>query len=367
MVSEESNLKCSNGSNRSKRMLLFLLLSSLFIIPACGQGKAAMPGNDNEIQDVPVQIAEEPIVEEPPLAYKAPLTGLPTEEPVTRRPLAVMINNAPAARPQSGLGQADMVYEVLAEGGVTRLIAIYQSGDETTRIGPVRSIRPYMIDLGESHHGVLVHAGASNDAFAILQQQRKEDLDEITNAGAYFWRDKSRKAPHNLYTNIEKLLEGAAKRNFATEDEDVPTYPFRDEEDPGEGTPVQQVEVKFQLNNYRVTYEYDSEAKLYKRSINDAPHNDLDTGSQLTAANVVIMGADHKVLDEIGRLSVNLEMGGEAVVFQRGQMIRGQWIRKSGDIIRFVKDNVEIPFYPGITYVNVVPNEPGFDSRFTVE
>ncbi|AZK49192.1 DUF3048 domain-containing protein [Paenibacillus lentus] len=348
-------------------MLLLLLLSSLMIIPACGQGKTAIMGNGNEIQEVPGASLEEPIVEEPTYAYRAPLTGLPTEEPITRKPLAVMINNAPAARPQSGLGQADIVYEVLAEGGVTRLIAIYQSGDETTRIGPVRSIRPYMIDLGESYHGVLVHAGASNDAYAILQQQRKEDLDEISNAGAYFWRDKSRKAPHNLYTNIEKLLEGAAKRKYAIEDEDVPTYTFRDEEDPGEGTPVQKVEVKFQLDNYRVGYEYDSAIRLYKRSINDAPHNDLDTGSQLTAANVVIMGADHKVLDEVGRLSVNLEMGGEAVIFQRGQMIRGQWIRKSGDIIRFVKDNVEIPLYPGITYVNIVPNEPGFETRFTVE
>lgn len=356
-----------NRSNRSKRMLQLLLLSSLFIIPACGQGKAAMLGNGNEIQEMPEPVLEEPIALEPVLAYKAPLTGIPTEEPITRRPLAVMINNAPAARPQSGLGQADIVYEVLAEGGVTRLIAIYQSGDETTRIGPVRSIRPYMIDLGESYHGVLVHAGASNDAYAILQRQRKEDLDEITNAGAYFWRDKSRKAPHNLYTNIEKLLEGTAKRNFAIEDEEVPTYPFRDEEDSVEGTSVQKVEVKFQLDNYRVRYEYDSVAKLYKRSVNDAPHNDLDTGNQLTATNVVIMGADHKVLDEVGRLSVNLEMGGEAVMFQRGQMIRGQWIRKSGDIIRFVKDNVEIPFYPGITYVNVVPNEPGFETRFTVE
>lgn len=352
--------------NRSKCMLLLLLLFSLWIIPACGPGKAAMTGN--EIQEVQEPILEEPIAEEPALAYRAPLTGLPTEEPVTRKPLAVMINNAPAARPQSGLGQADIIYEVLAEGGVTRLIAIYQSGDETTRIGPVRSIRPYMIDLGESYHGVLVHAGASNDAYAILQRQRKEDLDEISNAGAYFWRDKSRKAPHNLYTNIEKLLEGAAKRNYAIEDKEVPTYQFRDEADPaGEGIPVQKVEVKFQLDNYRVSYEYDSAVKQYKRSVNDAPHNDLDTGSQLTAANVVIMGADHKVLDEVGRLSVNLEMGGEAVIFQRGQMIRGQWIRKSGDIIRFVKDNVEIPFYPGITYVNVVPNEPVFETRFTVE
>lgn len=364
MGSEDGNLNCLQ---RSKCIVMLLLLPVLFIIPACGLGKAAVPENAAETPVVTEPIVEEPVTEETLPAYRAPLTGRPTEQPVTRRPLAVMINNAPAARPQSGLGQADIVYEVLAEGGVTRLVAIYQSGDETVRIGPVRSIRPYMIDLGESYHGVLVHAGASNDAFAILQRQHKEDLDEITNAGAYFWRDKSRKAPHNLYSNIEMLLEGAAKRKFAIEDENVPVHPFRGEDEPAEGTDAKRVEVKFQLNNYRVTYEYDDASRLYKRSINDSPHNDLDTGEQLTTANVVVMGANHKVLDDVGRLSVNLEIGGEAVIFQRGKMIRGQWVRKAGDIIRFVKDNEEIPFYPGITYVNIVPNESGFDSRFVVE
>lgn len=301
-------------------------------------------------------------------AYIAPLTGMPSEEPVTQRPLAIMINNAPAARPQSGLIDADVVYEVLAEGGITRLVSIYQSKADIVKIGPIRSIRPYMIDLGESYHAVTVHAGASNDAYAILQAKRKDDLDEITNAGSSFWRDKSRKAPHNLYSNVETLLEGAEKRGFETKAERTSGYVFYPEnEGPNTVEKANRVEIKFQLDSYRVSYEFDASTGVYKRSINEKPHNDLESGEQLTAANVVVMGADHRVLDDIGRLEVGLSLGGEAILFQQGQVVRARWIREDNDIIRFVEDNQEVPMVPGNTYIHIVPNAPDFDSHVKAE
>lgn len=354
--------------SRTCRILLMLSLCLLFV-SGCGGSREAV-----NLDEPAAPVAAEPEVTSVPESepeevspYKAPLTGMPLQEPLTRRPLAIMVNNAPAARPQSGLDGADIVYEVLAEGGVTRLVAIYHSQADGAKIGPIRSIRPYMIELGESYHGVLVHAGASNDAFAILQRQHKEDLDEITNAGAYFWRDKTRKAPHNLYSNVEKLMEGAAKRNYAIEDANVPAYLFRDAKDNVEGDAANSVEVKFQLDNYKVKYEYDSQSNLYKRYINGSPHTDLETGETLTAANVVVLGADHKVLDDVGRLAVNLDLGGDALLFQGGKMIRCQWVHASDDVIRLVKNNEELPFVPGTTYFNVVPNEPSFDSHVTIE
>lgn len=347
-------------------LLLFLLI---VMLAACGKVERTTEPAESK---TPLQQTEtpEPAPESDPAApaYTAPLTGLPLEEPLIRRPLAIMINNAPAARPQSGLIDADVVYEVLAEGGVTRLVSIFHSQADNAKIGPIRSIRPYMIDLGESYHGVLVHAGASNDAFAILQRQHKEDLDEITNAGAYFWRDKSRKAPHNLYSNVEKLLEGAAKRGFATEDTEVPGYLFyKENEHPDSLETAHHVEIKFQLDSYRVGYEYDAASGLYKRSINGEPHTDLETGETITAANVVVMGADHRVLDDVGRLEIGLKLGGEAILFQGGNVIRANWIRKEGDIIRFIKDNAEIPMVPGQTFIHVVPNTPDFDSHVKTE
>lgn len=353
-----------------KSLKLNWLLVSLLIVllSACGKNGEAVPPADG-IAPPQTAVPEENVPPEPaPPAYTAPLTGLPLEEPLTRRPVAIMINNAPAARPQSGLIDADVVYEVLAEGGVTRLVSIFHSQADNAKIGPIRSIRPYMIDLGESYHGVLVHAGASNDAYAILQRQHKEDLDEITNAGSFFWRDKSRKAPHNLYSNVEKLLEGAAKRGYATEDGAVPAYAFyKDNEQPHSFETANNVEITFQLDNYRVGYEYDAATGLYQRSINGAPHADLESGDRLTAANVVVMGADHRVLDDVGRLEVGLSLGGEAVLFQKGKVIRSEWVRKEGDIIRFIKDNVELPMVPGQTFIHVVPNTPDFASHVKAE
>ncbi|MDU2241593.1 MAG: DUF3048 domain-containing protein [Paenibacillus sp.] len=352
----------------SKLSWLLLVTLLVFLLSACGKNGEAVPPADG-VAPPQTAVPEETAPPEPEVpAYTAPLTGLPLEEPLTRRPLAIMINNAPAARPQSGLIDADVVYEVLAEGGVTRLVSIFHSQADNAKIGPIRSIRPYMIDLGESYHGVLVHAGASNDAYAVLQRQHKEDLDEITNAGSFFWRDKSRKAPHNLYSNVEKLLEGAAKRGYATEDETVPSYVFyKDDEHPDSTETANNVEIKFQLDNYRVSYEYDATAGVYKRSINGEPHTDLETGDPITAANVIVMGADHQVLDDVGRLDVELSLGGEAVLFQEGKVIRAEWIRKEGDIIRFIKDNVELPMMPGQTFIHIVPNTPDFASHVKAE
>jgi hypothetical protein len=275
-----------------------------------------------------------------------------------------MINNAPAARPQSGVSEADILYEVLAEGGITRLIGIFQSHTGVVKIGPIRSIRPYLLDIGESYGGVTVHAGGSPAAYAILQRQKKEDMDEIGNAGAYFWRDKERKAPHNLYSNAAKLREGAEKLGYASEVA-VPGYPFTDPDYvPIEGTSAPEFNVNFLLKSYTVGYKYNTEKRTYERWVNGKPHLDLNNGAPVEAANVIVMGTDHKVLDDVGRLQVDVELGGEALLFQRRTAIHGKWSRRPGDIIRFVKDDgTEALMYPGITHILIVPDSPSFSSH----
>ncbi|WP_316503374.1 MULTISPECIES: DUF3048 domain-containing protein [Paenibacillus] len=295
------------------------------------------------------------------------LTGLPVATAPLPRPLAVMINNAPAARPQSGLTNADILYEVLAEGGITRLIAVYQSAPDIAKIGPVRSIRPYLIDIGESYGAVTAHAGGSPDAYAILQRQHKDDLDEIGRAGAFFWRDKSRKAPHNLYTSLDKLRAGIAKLGYG-DAKNTPGYTFLKEgEQPEKGENAAGFTVHYLLKSYTVSYKYDSASGVYGRLMNGKPHTDLGTGKPVTAANVIVMEANHKVLDDVGRLSVNLEQGGRAMLFQRGQALSGRWARGAGDIIRFVKDGKEAPLVPGVTHILIVPASPPLDSHITVD
>ncbi|MWC31102.1 DUF3048 domain-containing protein [Paenibacillus sp. MMS18-CY102] len=348
---------------KRKQAFIAILLAAALAVTACS--------NDKQPTDAPVTAPidegnktpeQKPETAEPPAAtgaFSAPLTGLPLEKEAVQRPMAVMVNNYKAARPQSGLTQADVIWEVLAEGGITRLVAIFQSSESKEPIGPIRSIRPYLIELGELYHGVLVHAGASNDAFAILQRQHKQDLDEITNAGAYFYRDKTRKAPHNLYSTLEKMHAGAEKRKYESSVA-IPSFTFADG---GAGTydgPATKLDIHFLMKDYKVSYAYDAARKVYLRSINDAPHIDLNNKEQLSAPNVVVLGAKHQVYDDYGRLKVDLSSGGPAILFQNGQEVTCEWKRAGKDVIRIMKDGKELPFIPGKVYYHIVPNNPTF-------
>ncbi|GGG02831.1 DUF3048 domain-containing protein [Paenibacillus abyssi] len=343
--------------------LLALMLVLLLVMTACSSTNATEPlsviGDGDALID-PALPDSEPDTELEP-GFTAPLTGIKQENEAAGRPIAVMVNNYGPARPQSGLTHADVMWEVLAEGGITRLVAIFQSDSFSDAIGPIRSIRPYLIELGEMYHGVLAHAGASNDGYAILQRQGKPYLDEISNAGAYFWRESFRKAPHNLYSNLEKLREGAAKKNYDSQAA-IPAMKFMSPgEVPAQGADATSIEIKFLLDNYKVSYVFDTEKQVYLRSINDAPHTDMNNDEQLSASNLVVLGSNHRTLDDVGRLAVDLSSGGPAMLFQQGKAIDAEWVRGAADdIIRIVKDGVELPFTPGKTYYHIVPMKPTF-------
>ncbi|MCY9515121.1 DUF3048 domain-containing protein [Paenibacillus apiarius] len=310
--------------------------------------------------------------ERQPAPFRAPFTGLEAQEPLKKRPIAVMVNNFKSARPQSGLSFADMLIEVLAEGGITRIVAIYHSQyDYDGAIGPVRSIRPYLIELGESFHAVLVHAGGSNDAYSILQKQRKPYLDEITNAGRAFWRESFRKAPHNLYTKLSKITEAAATR-FPMEDEALPAFsfaPLHTEIEASAAMPstsqpsasseaASRIEVAFMNNGDRVQYAYDYNSGNYIRHINGEPHLDMATDKPLTADNVLVLAAPHRVLDNVGRLEVQLDGGGEALLFTGGRTYSGTWQRNGQGAFAFMQSGQALPLKPGKTHMLIVPHEP---------
>ncbi|MMZ45847.1 putative lipoprotein YerB precursor [compost metagenome] len=344
--------------------LLCMTMISCSALSNTGESKSVPQPTQQETEKKVLEPPKEPSVP----AFTAPLTGLPVEQPVLERPLAVMINNAPAARPQAGLSEADMVYEVLAEGGITRLVAFFQSHGGDVKIGPVRSIRPYLIELGETYGALPIHAGGSTDAYAILQQQRKEHLDEISNGGAYFWRSKDRRPPHNLYTDVSRLRKGSESKGY-TKQTEVPVYPYLKT---GE-TPVMvdesaaSVHIRFLLKSYRVSYTYDRADQRYKRFVNEKSHLDQNNNQQLSAANVIVMSTRHRTLDDVGRLSVELDGSGEAMVFQQGQLIRAEWQHTSGDAIRFMKNGVEIPLTPGTSYIHVVPADTSLTEHVTFE
>ncbi|OEF99467.1 hypothetical protein BHF71_08880 [Vulcanibacillus modesticaldus] len=308
---------------------------------------------NNEREIAEQKNSEDELNEENIPKYRAPLTGLPVEQEVDGRIIGIMINNHYKARPQSGLNKADMVYEILAEGMITRFVAIYHS-QQPDVIGPVRSIRPYYLDIINGFDALIVHAGASNAAFAILQQNQLPDIDEITNSGGAFWRATFRKAPHNVYTNIEKIKDIAKRRGFRLKGY-IPTIPFLGEDEKVEGIEAKEIKIEY-YSKYVIDYKYDEETKLYNRYVNGAPHKDLETDEQLTARNILVIRTDHKIIDDVGRREIDVNGPGKGYLFQNGIVKEITWQRKDG-IIRAYIDGKEQGLYPGQTWIIVVQNQ----------
>ncbi|MFD2611463.1 DUF3048 domain-containing protein [Paenibacillus gansuensis] len=336
--------------------LLTLAAAMAFSTAACSN-----PGKQETVQEQPPgntapekpsNTAETP-VPETPAPHTFPLTGLGTEQPVTERPLMFMVENSPKARPQSGLDQADIVYEVLAEGEITRFLAVFQSQAAET-VGPVRSIRPYFVQLGEELDAVMVHAGWSQDAMNILTGHRLDHFDEVYGDGAYYWRDKSRKMPHNLYSSVAKIRDAVEDRKKRQEWMPVDLqFAAKDAPAPA-GTPAVKIAIPY-IAGYDVGYEYDAAAGLYKRVMEGKPHEDRITGKQLTASNVLICYTKHQVLDKAGRRNVDIYGPGKGYLVQKGVAQEITWENKGG-AIRAYKDGQELSLIPGQTWVQIVPN-----------
>ncbi|WNC15593.1 DUF3048 domain-containing protein [Brevibacillus brevis] len=342
-----------------RRIQSSLVMLSLLLLTACsGQPVDTQPKPAPE--QPPAPTVQTPPVDQPPqYPYKAPLTGLGSQENLdSKRPVMVMINNAPPARPQSGISKADMVYEVLAEGEMTRFLAIFQS-QKPEIIGPVRSIRPYFIQIGIGFDAVLVHAGGSQEALETLARSDYSHLDEIPN-GRYFWRESFRKAPHNLYTKPELLEQAMHDKNMRTTSE-VPHFTFLPEDAViKEGEPATKVDLTFHSLN-KAGFEYDEKEKKYMRFTEGKPHVDLSDNKQLSTSNLLVIAAKHRVLDKEGRRQVDVVGPGDGYLFQQGKARKIKW-KRSGGVIRAYADAAltqELPLLPGNTWIEILPSTPG--------
>lgn len=347
-------MKSRNTAQRNRYLrqnALVMLIGVILLVAITG----CSTETSEEVVPTPIPVATIQPTAEPtptPSGYRMPLTGLPASEPMQTRPVLITVENSPQARPQTGLDKADVVYEVLAEGEITRFLAIYQSQKVDT-IGPVRSMRPYFVEIGDGYDAVLVHAGWSSDAMAMMQQKKTNHLDQVYGDDAFYWRSKERKAPHNLYTSTEKIGQGVVKRKFRQEwNERSLTYASENSRVFLEQS-AQTIEIPY-LMGYKVSYEYDLTSKLYKRSMLGKPHLDKETNQQLTAKNLMIIEAQHKVLDKEGRRDVDVMGPGKGIIIQEGRAQNITWERKNG-IIRAFLNGKEVPLLSGNTWVQIVP------------
>ncbi|MBP1995803.1 DUF3048 domain-containing protein [Paenibacillus eucommiae] len=341
-----------------KQTISVLLLLGLTgtVITGCGGGTLKAiptPGPVETSTPIPTTAPSPTPV---PAPYSFPFTGMPSQEEVKSRPFIVMVENSPQARPQTGLDQADIVYEILAEGEITRFVAVYQSQDAKV-IGPVRSIRPYFVEIGAGLDAVIVHAGWSQDAMNILVGRKLAHLDQVYGDDAFYWRDKDRKAPHNLYTSVEKMKLGAETRKFR-EEWKGPVLSFAKDgkstfQTSSAATSATKIEIPY-ISGYVVSYEYDVESGQYKRTMAGKPHLDKESEKQLTATNLLVLESKHQILDNAGRRNVDIFGPGKGIMLQQGKQIEVTWEQKNG-IIRAYDGANEVRLLPGTTWVQIVP------------
>lgn len=271
-----------------------------------------------------------------------------------KRPVMVVVENHPKSRPQAGLAEANLVYEVLAEGGITRFLPVFYT-ELPEKIGPVRSVRDYIGDLSAEHGAVLLHAGASPGGYARISAEDVLHLDEISRS-QYYWRSSERSMPHNLYTGYERIIDYLEDLDWQR---DLSAYKF--DFNAGNNSVakehqefIDQIEL-FYWGNYQVSYRYDQINDKYNRYINNAAHL-TESGKQLSTKNIVVIHADTNVIDDVGRLSVDLDSGGQGYLFHNGNQQEIIWERTAGSITLFNNHHQEILIKPGRTWIQIMPN-----------
>lgn len=273
---------------------------------------------------IPLQSVKKP---EPKPAEKvySLLTGqeLADKAMQTHAVTAVMIENSPDARPQSGLKKAGVVYEATAEGGITRFIALYQH-DKPALIGPVRSLRIYYLDWAAPYQASIAHVGGSYNALETVRNGYR-DIDQFFNAGTY-WRASDRYAPHNVYTSGTNLDElNTAKGYTSSTFESFP----RTDGAPSDMPDATSISVNFSSALYGTSYAYDKASNTYLRSLAGQPHHDREEG-QLAPNVVVVLRVDAQLRGGPDGYEDLVTSGhGQAYVFQNGTATEVTW-RKDG-------------------------------------
>ncbi len=387
---EPGRLLTCNRKARSKMRMLFakhigsrtgqaLLIAALNALAGvivlfglnCGGSSSSEPGpSDTAGQTSPVATTATPA---PAEQEASPVNGVLIDSNEfaslqQRAPLAVMVENSTEARPQMGLHKADLVYEAIAEGGITRFMAVYWRND-ADRIEAVRSARIYYIHWAAELGAVYMHWGQVEDpgvvdVWPVLSRLNMRTLNGLFLGEEVGYRDPERFAPHNVYTNTGLLWNSAQTRGFVGPPSLEP-WRFKDDNaqrpsDPA-SRPAPAVDISFGSpgSAYAVRWEYDAASNGYLRSMGGLPHTDGISGERLTARNVAVQFA---VLRPSGVKAYNVieTVGsGPAVVFQDGVATEGTW-RKDSEAGRtrfYDSAGNEIAFNRGATWIEVVPTD----------
>lgn len=362
----------------------------MLLLCACGKQSADTPSTEPPT-DAPTQAPTQPSTEpptaeptepstEPALLYQNPLNGEAIAEPYTGRPVAVVINNIQNALPQSGISQADFIYELVTEGGITRCLAVFSDVSDVETIGPIRSTRTFFNNIALSYDAPLFHCGGSDAGLSGHYDEtgvRINDWQHVNEQylGQYFYRDHARydsgySWEHTLFTNGQLILRALDEKDYTQHSADfLATQPdglnyglqFADEVTLS-GENAQQLTVNFPYGK-TTSFALNAETGLYEASQYNKPHIDATTGQTMAYRNILVLYTTQWSMADSNydRSFYDLLGSGTGHFICDGQIVPIQWHRENtyGSFTYTLEDGTPITLGTGSTYVGITTEKSG--------
>lgn len=359
-----------------KRLLALLLVLSMFLCACAAKPEETEPettaspvettGTEPPATTAPVEPeTTEPVTEpEETLLYHNPVTGEPLAEPMLVRPYAVaMDNDCKDSTPHWGCSRADMIWELPHEGGTTRMVGVFTSLEGIDKLGPTRSVRPYVLSVAQCFNAILVHAGGSPQGYSLLKETGWNNLDGVqgSGAGSYYKRDKDRlnkvDSWHTMYITAENVQKYTEKLGYSTTFAEPVDYgmTFAEDATPTGGQTANTITVRLKSGCKKTIFHYDETAGAYTAEQFGAAYSDGNDGTVPYFENVLVLKTSVSTLDDYGRLNVAMVGSGDGYFACNGQMVAIKWSRSSAnDAYTYtLEDGTPLTLGIGKTYVFV--------------
>lgn len=353
--------------------LLSILFGTLFLLSGCGKKEEAPAPKQEESAAVEQETA--PAEEQDPHAgqVQSVLTGQWIDaSALNTRPFAVMIENSSASQPHYGLNSAAVIYEAPVEGGITREMAIFEAPGALSKIGNVRSCRPYYVYLASEYGAVYCHFGQSVQGQEVLDQKLTPELNGLKGAGSKaFYRTNDKASPHNVYTDGAALAAGASAEGIdmtydASSKKHLNFAADGMTNDLASGTPCTKAALYFYDN--KPVFTYDAATGMYNRTEFGQPETDALSGETVSVKNVILQNVESSMYDE-KHVRLTLTGTGTGKYLTNGRMIDITWSKENDTAgTRFYDTNGnELVLNQGRTWISLIQADKAGQNTFSAE
>lgn len=349
-------------TQKMKKILICFLITGIFVFSGCAQEKEkeVMKPEGKVVSNITEAAIEEESEQKIDLEnkIKSPLTGLYiNKEDLNDRVIAVMLDNQYSARPQAGISKCDIVYEILAEGSITRYMGIIGT-QRPENLGPIRSARDYFIDRALEYDAFYVHGGGSPQAYEAIPELKVASVDSMNQSSDIFWRKDHKSAPHDMYSSYEAIVKGAGRKGYREEGV-YKSLSFYDQDSEIKGERLSYIAFPYYGKEYYSAYVYNQDEKQYYRYINGKPQLDENSEIPVVAKNIIVQFCNTRHIkgDIEGRRVIDMIGEEKGLYITNGKYMDITWKKSSARGLTKYYDSAgeEVVLNPGKIWIQVYP------------